>query len=152
MFALSDVILIVFAIVFASGILTLDFSVFETWQRALAEKVADRCGLYNIYFQLSAAQDLEMIRSLRHYETAYWESVVDVVAETLSIPEMLLILGVSRVREALNRPVSFPNLTDQALMTAHFYIDVAKHRLWQTSSPSGPHAQRLCSRWRRRSS
>ncbi|WP_189581455.1 hypothetical protein [Litorimonas cladophorae] len=93
-----------------------------------------------------------MIRSLRHYEGAYVDNVIDMVSETLSIPEMLPILSVAKVCEVLNRLAIFPNLTAQARKTAHFYIDVAKHRLWQSSPPSGPHAQRLCSRWRRRSS
>ncbi len=151
MLGLSEPILLVFAGVFALGVLTLDFSIFETVKRRCAEKIAARFGLYDIYFQICSTQSLEMIRSLRYYEEAYCESLVDLVAETLSLPEMLLVLGVSHVKQRLKRGFSFPSLTDQAQTIAHFYIDVAALRLWHPSPPSGPHAQRLCSRWRRRS-
>ena len=52
--------------------------------------------------------------------------------------------------QALKKGGRFPSLTAQAQKVAHFYIDVAEYNLWQSSPPSGPHAHRLCSRWRRR--
>ena len=150
MFVVSDTILIVFAFVFSLGVLTLDFSVFEALKRHCAEKITAQFGLYDVYFDACRTQSLELIRSLRHYEEAYCESLVDFVAETLSLPEMLLILGVSRVKRALNLRTKFPSLNNQAQMIADFYIDVARLRLWSPSPPSGPHAYRLSSRWRRR--
>lgn len=151
MFGVDDSILFVFAGVFALGLFTLDFSIFGNLRRASAEKIAKRFGLYDVYFQECSTQSLEMIRSLRHYEGAYRESLVDLVAETLSLPEMLLILGISDVKQLLKRRVSVPSLTTKAQITANFYIDVVRLHLWHASPPSGPHAQRLCSRWRRRS-
>ena len=151
MFGLDDTIFFVYAGIFALGLLTLDFSVFEKLKRASAEKIAIRFGLYDVYIQTCSTESLEMIRSLRHYEGAYCESLVDLVAETLSLPEMLLILGVSDVKRLLKRRESVPSLTHQAQTIANFYIDVARLRLWCPSPPSGPHAQRRGSRWRNRS-
>jgi hypothetical protein len=152
MFGVSSSILIVFAFVFSLGILTLDFSVFETFKRRCAEIIATRFGLYDVYFDVCSLETLEMIRSLRHYEEAYCDSLVDVVAETLSLPEMLLILGMSHLKGLLNYRTAPLNLDAQAKMIADFYIDVARLRLWHPSPPSGPNAHRLCSRWRRRQS
>lgn len=150
MFGVSNSILIVFAFVFSLGILTLDFSVFERFKRRCAKKIARRFGLYDVYFNICTTQSLEMIQALRHYESAYCESLVDIVSETLSLPEMLLILGVSRLKTILNFNTAPPSLQAQAKMIANFYIDVAKLRLWHPSPLTGPNAHRLCSRWRRR--
>lgn len=150
MFGVSSSILIVFAFIFSLGVLTLDFSIFEKFKRQSAEKIVARFGLYDVYFDVCSTQTLEMIRSLRYYEGAYCDSLVDFVSETLSLPEMLLILGVSRVKQTLNLRGAPLNLDVQAKMIANFYIDVAKHRLWHPSPPSGPHAHRYSSRWRRR--
>lgn len=150
MFGVSNSILIVFAFVFSLGILTLDFSVFEKLKRRCAEKISVQFGLYDVYFDVCTTQTLEMIRSLRHYEDAYCESLVDFVSETLSLPEMLLILAVSKVKRALNFRTVQPSLDAQAKMIADFYIDIARLRLWHPSPPSGPNAHRLCSRWRYR--
>lgn len=150
MIGVEDSILLVFAVVFALGILTLDFTIFDKLKRKLAKQIAIQFDLYDVYFQRCSTQTLEMIRELRHYEGAYCESLDDLVSETLSLPEMLLMLAVSKVKQALKRGPRFPSLTAQAQEVAHFYIDVAQHNLWQSSPPSGPHARRLCSRWRRR--
>lgn len=151
MFGMDESILFVFAAIFALGILTLDFSVFEKLKRKLAEKVANQTGLYDVYFDVCTTQTLELIQSLRYHEDDFCESLVDLVAETLSLPEMLLILTTTRVSRVLKPVHGFPSLTAQAQSLAHFYIDVAKHRLTGMSPPSGPHAHRLSSRWRRRS-
>lgn len=150
MFGVSNSILIVFAFVFSLGILTLDFSVFEKLKRRCADLIAQRFGLYDVYYNVCTTQSLEMIRSLRHYENDYCDSLVDFVTETLSLPEMLLILGVSHVKRVLNFKDIAPSLNAQAEMIVDFYIDVAKLRLWHPSPPTGLHAHRLCSRWRRR--
>ena len=150
MFGIDDTILLVFAVIFSLGILTLDFTIFDKLKRKLAEKISIQFGLYDVYFESCSSQTLEFIRELRHYEVAYCESLVDLVSETLSLPEMLLMLVVSKVKQALKKGGRFPSLTAQAQKVAHFYIDVAEYNLWQSSPPSGPHAHRLCSRWRRR--
>lgn len=148
MFGVDDSILIVFTVVFSLGVLTLDFTIFEKFKRNCAKTIAAQFGLYDVYFSMCSSQSLEMIRSLRYYEAAYCESLVDFVAETLSLPEMLLILGVSHFKRVLNFQAAFPKLNIQAEMIADFYIDIARLRLWHPSPPSGPHANRLCSRWR----
>lgn len=150
MFGVGDSIVVVISLVFSLGILTLEFSIFERFELKLAEKLAEQFGLYDVYFELCSSESLEMIQSLRHYETAYYDSLVELLAETLSLPEMLLILGVSKVKRVLKLGAKFPSLTAQAQTIANFYIDVARLRLWHPSPPSGPHASRLCSRWRRR--
>ena len=150
MFGVGDSILIVFAFVSSLGVLTLDFSIFERLNHKLAEKIAAQFGLYDVYFNQCSTQSLEMIRSLRYYEESYCESVVEVIAETLSLPEMFLILATASVKRALNLKTAVPSLKTQARMIANFYIDVAQLRLWSPSPPSGPYAHRLSSRWRRR--
>jgi hypothetical protein len=86
MFSLDVFIIVILTGVFCLGVLNLDFSIFEKTQRALAKTVAEKCGLYDIYFQLSGAQYLEMPRSLRHYEVAFMDGPIDMLSETLSIP------------------------------------------------------------------
>jgi len=139
-------------VLFGCAALSGTFPVFNNLRRRLAGNLVDRFGFLDLYFQLCTHESLEMIRELRHYESDYRESVVDFMTETLSMPEMLLVFVFGRARKGLKPDKAFPNLTDQAQSIAHFYINVVRRQLFQALPPSGPHAVRLCSRWRRRSS